>query len=395
MQADVTDIGVVQARKDQAANRERIASVAAQPTGPRRSEPDMFEEQVRLRPNAVAIKSQSSQITYGELNRWANRIARALVEQIGSDQKPVAVALPKDIGQFAVMLGVMKSNNIFLALNPDDPPDRAAQIIGIAGAPIFITDQTWLADAGDFAPEGVEVVSFEDLGAGLPETNLDLDIDPESFSRLIFTSGSTGAPKGVPKEHWKDGTWTLNPYAAFGPEDNVAQLAPPSFAAAPADISAALLGGGTLCLFDVRKEGLHRLPEWIKDRGITTLGIVPSLLRRLLEMVPEGVTFPSVRLVTSGGEALLKGDVDLYRRHFSKDSVYINLLASTEADVVTRFVIDHDTVIEDAYVPVGYPDADVDLLLLDDDGREVGFDEPGMLYVRSPRIATGYWNNPE
>ena len=391
----MTDIGVVQARKDEAAHRKKIAAVAAPPTDPRRAEPEMFEVHARLRPNAVAIKSQSSQITYDELNRWANRVGRALVDRIGSDQEPVAAALPKDIGQFAVMLGVMKSNNIFLALNPDDPPDRAAQIMSIAEAQIFITDDAWLANAEDFAPDGVDVIRFEDLGAGFSDTNLDLDIDPNSFARLIFTSGSTGAPKGVPKEHWKDGNWATNPFAAFGPDDNIAQLAPPSFAAAPADISAALLRGGTLCLYDVRKEGLHHLPEWIQENEITVFGIVPSLLRRLLEMVPAGVTFPGVRLVTSGGEALLKGDVELYKRHFSPECVYLNLLASTEADVVTRYLIDHDTLIEEPYVPVGYPDADVDLILLDDDGNQVGFDEPGMLYVRSPRIASGYWKNPE
>ena len=314
MYSEVTDIGVVQARRTDAADRERISAVAAQPIGPRRSEPDMFEEQARLRPNAVAIKAQSSQITYGELNRWANRVGRAIIERIGSDQEPVAVTLGNDIGHMAVMLGVMKSNNIVLALNPDDPPDRAAQILGIAGAKLFIANEAWLANADDFAPDGVEIMRFENLGADLPDTNLGLDIDPESYARLIFTSGSTGAPKGVPKEHWKDGHGTLHPYSKFGPEDKVAQLAPPSFAAAPAFISYALLGGGTLCLYDVRKEGLHRLAEWINDNQITVLGMVPSLFRRLLEMVPEGVTFPTVRLVTAGGEALLKGERHILNR---------------------------------------------------------------------------------
>lgn len=395
MQAEVTDIGVVQARRNEASNRERVAAVAAQPTGPRRSEPDMFEEQVRLRPDAVAIKSQAGQVTYGELNRWANRVGRAIVEQIGADQEPVAVALGNDMSHMAVMLGVMKSNNIVLAINPEDPPDRAAQICDIAGARLFVANESWLADAVDFAPEGVQIVPVENLGDDLPDTNLDLDIDPENFARLIFTSGSTGAPKGVPKEHWRDGHTTLYPYANLGPEDKVAQLAPPSFAAAPAYISYGLLAGGTLCLYDVRKEGLHRLADWISDNEITVLGMVPSLFRRLMEMVPEGVTFPTVRLVMSGGEALLKGDVELYKRHFRKGSEFLNVLASTEADVVTRYLIDHDTVVEDSYVPVGYADSDVDLILLDDDGAQVGFDQPGMLYVRSPRIASGYWNNPE
>jgi acyl-CoA synthetase (AMP-forming)/AMP-acid ligase II/thioesterase domain-containing protein len=317
------------------------------------------------------------------------------MDRIGASQLPVAVALGKDVGLFAAQFGVMKSNNIFLALNPDDPPARAAQIMGIAEAPLFITDESWLAEAGDFAPEGVEILTIESVGDDIDDTNLGLAIDPESFSRLIFTSGSTGEPKGVPKEHWKDGHWTNNPFTKFTPDDKISQLAPPSFAAAPADISAALLGGGTLFLYDVRKEGLHRLPEWINENGITVMGIVPSLLRRLLELVPEGVTFPSVRLVTAGGESVLKGDVELYKRHFSDDSVFINLLASTEADVVTRFVIDHDTIVEDPIVPVGYADDDVDLILLDDDGNEVGYDQPGMLYVRSSRIAPGYWNNPE
>jgi amino acid adenylation domain-containing protein len=395
VQADVTDISVLQARKDDQAHRDLIDAVAAQWTGPRRSGPEMFEEHARLRSEKVAVKAQGSSITYDELNRWANRIARAVIERIGSDQQAVAVPMGNDIPHMASMLGVMKSNNIFVAINPDDPPDRAAQITDIADAKLFIAKEEWFAEAGDFDPDGVEVVRFEHFGDGLSEANLDLKIDPESFARLIFTSGSTGAPKGVPKEHWKGGHDTLHPYSAIGPNDVVSQLAPPNFAAGVAYIDYALLAGGTLCLYDVRKEGLHRVADWINENEITFLGMGPSLFRRLFELVPEGVTFPSVRVVTTGGEALLKGDVELYKRHFSRGSELHNLLASTEADIVTRYLIDHDTVIEDAYVPVGYPDSDVDLILLDDDGQEVGFDQQGMLYVRSPRNASGYWKNAE
>jgi amino acid adenylation domain-containing protein len=395
MQGDVTDLRVVKSKREKRTRRLSAEGAGVIPRGPHPTGVELFEKQVEIGPNRPAIRSGTDEASYDQLNRLANRIANAIIDRLGTEQEPVAVAMVDNVSLLAAMTGVMKANKILVTLSPIDPPERRDQMVRRSEAPLLITEPKWVAKAGLPEIDGIEVLSLPDLEPGLSEENPGIEIDPDSYARLLFTSGSTGEPKGVLKSHWVDALWARSEWARFTDQDRIAMLYAPSFAAAPSSITAALLNGGTLCLFDIEGMGLHRLGSWIKDEGITYIGIVPSFLRRFLESTPEGITFPSVRMVTLGGEALLKGDVDLYKRYFSDDCVLLNVMAATETDVMTRFVVDKDTVIDEPVVPIGYPDEGVELVIVADDGTIAGPGEPGMLYVESPRLAPGYWHDPE
>ena len=396
MQGEITDISVAGTQRARSADDLLSAPFRVLPKGPKQVVSTLFEKQVAIGPDRPAIRSGGREVTYDQLNRYANRIAHLLRDRLGDDQEGVALAAIENVGLLAAMFGIMKANKFVVTMSPLDPLDRQETMIARSDARILLIDNGWKAGMGEpEVDEGVEVITLSELPADLPEDNPGLEIDPEDYCRLLFTSGSTGEPKGVPKQHWVEAIVSQRPGFEFSEHDRIAQLFPPSFAAAPSSITAALLNGGILCIYDVKSEGLHRLGDWIDQQGITYIGIVPSFLRRFLEATPEGVTFPSVRLIACGGEALLKKDVELFRRYFSEDCTFLNLLASTETDTPMFFAIDRNTEIPDQFAPVGFPDEGVTLLVLDDDMRQVGVGEPGMLYVRSSRLAHGYWNDPE
>lgn len=395
MQGEVTDIRAGMARFERSADHDRSARYRVLPKGPKQTTPGLFEKQVENGPDRPAVRSDGDQATYDQLNRLANRVGHAVVDRLGTAQEPVALAAMENIGLIAAMFGVMKANKILVTLSPLDPPERQVQMMKRSGAKLLIVDEAWRSSIGQPEIDGVETLLLNDLDPGLSEENLGLEIDPDGYARLLFTSGSTGEPKGVLKAHWVDSLFSKRPGFAFTDRDRIAQLFPPSFAAAPSSITAALLNGGVLCIYDVKNAGLHRLGDWIENEGITYIGIVPSFLRRFLEATPDGVTFPKVRTIVCGAEALLKKDVELFRRYFSEDCTFMNVLAATETDVSTYFVIDKDTEIPDQFVPVGFADENVELLVLDDDMQRVGLDEPGMLYIGSTRLAPGYWQDPE
>lgn len=395
MQGEVTDIRTAKARATESPDRDNSAPYRVIAHRPKDTVPGLFEEQVVAGPDRVAIRTHAAEVTYDQLNRRANRIARTLVDRLGTDQEAVALGAVENIGLLASMLAVMKANKFLVTLSPLDPIDRQAQMVKRSKARILIVEPQWKAEIGMHEIEGVEVLSLDDIDPGLSDENLGLEIDPDSWARLLFTSGSSGEPKGVLKAHWAECVWSKRPAFSFTHEDRIAQLFPPSFAAAPSSITSALLNGGILDIYDAKNMGLHRLGDWLNDEGITYIGMVPSFLRRFLEATPEGVRFPTVKHIVCGGEALLKKDVELFRRFFSDECVFINVLAATETDVSTVFVMNEDTEIVDQFAPVGFPDHGVEFLVLDDDMRPVGVDEPGMFYVKSARLAPGYWEDPE
>src|SRR5262249_13601232 len=119
---------------------------------------------------------------------------------------------------------------------------------------------------------------------------------------------------------------------------------------------------------------------------------VPTVFRAFGDTLDPKQSFPAVRLVVLGGEEVRRGDVELYRRHFSGDCLFVNGLGPTESTVALQYFVDHVTEIRRNTVPVGYAVDDIEVLLLDAEGRRS--DVCGEIGIRSPCVALGYWEKP-
>ena len=121
----------------------------------------------------------------------------------------------------------------------------------------------------------------------------------------------------------------------------------------------------------------------------------PTVFRLFVESLTADQRFPHLRVIKLMGEAVAKGDVELYRKYFSPECVLINRLGSTETGTIRWFFIDKKTPLYGNVVPVGYPVEDNEILLLDDKGREVQAESGGEITVESSYLTPGYWRKPE
>src|SRR5688500_3225341 len=148
-----------------------------------------------------AVKDGTLELTYGELNRAANRIARAMPARSGQGDQPVALLLGHGASLVAAILGVLKAGRIYVPLDPSYPRARLAHILGDAGATLVITDGAHRALARSLSQEALPLLDLDRLDPSGSDAGLDLPIPPDAPAYVLYTSGSTGRPKGVVQSH--------------------------------------------------------------------------------------------------------------------------------------------------------------------------------------------------
>ena len=357
--------------------------------------PERFEQQVRAAGDRLAIKSPERSFTYAELNRTANRLAREILSLRGDRVEAVALMFDHGASILAAMLAVLKTGKFYVVLDPSYPADRLAYMLADSGAKLIITDTTNLPSAARLMTEGTEAVNLDDLDGGLASENLAIYPSPEALAMLLYTSGSTGNPKGAMHNHRSVLVEVRNLANAWfiSSQDRWLLYTSMSFANSVRTIYGALLDGGTVYPYDLKEYGFRALPEWLLSNKITILRTVPTTFRNFMGTLPPDLTFPDLRILSINGEPVLRGDMDLFNRHFTRNSVVVSGLGPTECFTVCRIYIPHGTDITESKLAIGWPVRDKEILLLDASGREVQVGEVGEICIRSRFISTGYWND--
>lgn len=356
-----------------------------------------FERQVEQHGDRMAIKSGDCAVTYGELNRASNRIAQMLLARSGEKQEAIALLLEPGINAVTAIFGVLKAGKFYVPLDPNFPHARLAAIVQDAEPSLLLTDNVHFAAATSLTDDANRIVNIESLDQRFSDSDPRLTIAPGAYSYLLYTSGSTGQPKGVIHNHRS----VLHQIAVYTKtlslcaEDRVTFLHSHCFSASRLDIFGALLNGAGLFHYDVATQGPARLARWLNENEITVFQWLPTAFRHFAGALSGAERFPNLRLMMLGSEPLLKGDVELYRRHFAPGCVLLNRFATTETGTIALHFIDENTQLESSAAPIGRPIEDTEVLLLDERGDEVGPGEIGEITVRSTYLSPGYWRRPE
>ncbi|HSJ75160.1 MAG TPA: condensation domain-containing protein, partial [Gemmatimonadales bacterium] len=163
--------------------------------------PQLFEVQVRSTPHAVALVCDSQHLSYAQLNRRANQIARYLRRAGVKVGELVGICLDHSFEELAALLGVLKAGAAYLPLAPDQPPPRLSFMLADAGVKLVLTQQSFAAARLAGATRLLCLDSEWSLIAKESDSNLNLELPVESIAYVIYTSGSTGEPKGVAVPH--------------------------------------------------------------------------------------------------------------------------------------------------------------------------------------------------
>jgi amino acid adenylation domain-containing protein len=355
--------------------------------------PARFEEQARRYPDRLAVKSQRDAWSYAELDGRADQIARAILAARGDGQGPVALLLPQGALLVAATLGVLKAGRIYVPLDAAFPGARLAELLADCQATLVAADAERRPLAESVAPPHARVLEVGGA-ADRADARARLEVPADASAYIYYTSGSTGRPKGVLDTH-RNVLHNVMRYTnslRIGPDDRLTLLQGPSFSGAVSSMFAALLNGAAVFPYDVPAQGADRIADWLRREEITIYHSVPSLFRHV---APFGESLPALRLIRLEGDRAAVTDIALFQAHFSADCTLVNGLGATECGLVRQYFVGRETPVPASVVPIGYPVEDMDVVLLDESGREALPGQVGEIAVRSRYLVPGYWRRPD
>lgn len=355
-----------------------------------------FEKQVATYPHNIAIGTGDLSMSYRHLNELANGLAFRIREVADGETGNVGLLLDHGVNAVTGILGVLKSGNTYVPLDPDHPEARILYMLRDADCRIIITDMAngKLADKLARSATNVTIVSLED--ACRVVDNPGIYVDPRSNAYILYTSGSTGQPKGVIQNN-RNVLHFIRVYTNnlhLHEDDRLSLIPTYCFDASVMDIFGALLNGASLWPFDIRRNSIEGMSAWLAIHRISILHTVPTIYRYFTANL-AGQVFDQVRLVVLGGEAVYLNDLTRFKSHFTAEAIFINGYGPTESTVTLQKFLRHSSDLQTKYIPLGRPVPFTDVYLLDQSDVEVGIYQVGEIVYKSEFLAVGYLNNRE
>ncbi|RJO75210.1 non-ribosomal peptide synthetase [Nocardia panacis] len=371
----------------------RALAPVSGPAAPRpRTLPELFAAVAAADPGATAILADATEVTYGELDRRTNRLARLLIEAGVGPDDIVALSIPRSAVAIEALLAVTKSGAAFLPVDPAYPDQRKQHMLADSGARIGLT----AAGSRAALPEGVRWLVLDDptlvaamdtlpdgpIRAGERRRALRLD----DLAYLIYTSGSTGVPKGVATTHRGLAGFALTQRARFGIESGSRTLhfASPSFDASVLELLLAWCAGATMVIAGPDVFGGDELARLLDERRVTHAFITPAALASV-----DGARWPlpALRALVVGGDAVGPELV----RQWARGRAMFNAYGPSETTIAATVSSALDP---SGPVVLGRPVAGTELVVLDARLRPVPVGVTGELYVCGTGLARGYLRRP-
>lgn len=346
---------------------------------------DRFAASARAAATSIAVLQRAEALTYAELDRRSNRLARHLRGHGVVAGDLVALHAGRSIGSLIAILATLKLGAAYAPLDPAAPADYQAWLLQDCGARIA------LAAAG--APHDLPVPTLdldEALSAceGEDDSALEHVCRPDDIAYVMYTSGSTGRPKGVRIPHRAAVRLvTDQTYTRFAADEVFLHAAPLFFDASTFEIWGTLLHGALGVIVDEDRFSLHRLADTIRRHRVTTAWFTAGLFHLLVEHQLDALR--GLRQILAGGDVLSPTCV-LRAQAALPDCQIINGYGPTENTTFTCCYRVPAGGWGGGPVPIGTPIHGTYVRLLDDEMRPVQDGEIGMLYAGGLGLASGY-----
>ncbi|NJL60614.1 MAG: amino acid adenylation domain-containing protein [Methylacidiphilales bacterium] len=362
----------------------------------------LFEEEVLRNPNLVAVRFGKQFLTYAELNRRANQLARYL-QKLGIDNDLlVGISLERSLEMIVALLAVLKAGAAYLPLDPNYPQERLFSILEDAQPTVLLTQQTQLKNLRGYSTHIICVDTDRRKIAENSDKNLDIFVTPENLAYVIYTSGSTGKPKGVliPHSALVNHSYTIAKIYNLQVSDNVLQFASVNFDVAAEEIYPTLLSGATIILRPhAVVPTITEFHELINQEQLTVLNLPASYWHEWVSVLDDlQINVPdSVRLVIVGNEKVLPERLMTWQKITGKQVRWLNAYGLTET-TITSTIYEPEIWTEKPdvnSVPVGIPINNTQIYILDENKQPVTKGMTGELYIGGIGLAKGYLNRPE
>ncbi|MGB3466255.1 MAG: amino acid adenylation domain-containing protein, partial [Cyclobacteriaceae bacterium] len=350
---------------------------------------DLFREQVKRSPDAVALTFGDQTMSYTTLDRQSDHLAAYLYDRGVTAEEIVGIMIDRSFDMIVGLLGILKAGAAYLPIDADYPEERKVFIQEDSKVRIILTAGT----IPENLAAGVEVIDLaterEAIEGSVP---VEIKVSPDNLAYLIYTSGSTGKPKGVMVEHKNVVNHNLAVIEEYelSANDNVMQFSTISFDIFVEEVFPSLLCGASVTLLDGNR---YTDPKYILDviaaNKVTTLNLPTAFWNAI---APNDFSASTLKKVIIGGE---KAEIETFRIWQTHNSgiPVINTYGPTEATVIAlTYEIDENP---DRPVPVGKPISNVQVYVLNDQLQPRAIGVPGELYISGAGVARGYFGNPD
>jgi amino acid adenylation domain-containing protein len=354
-----------------------------------------FEEQVEKTPESTALRFRGESLSYGQLNKRANKLACLLMEKGAGVETIVGLSLERSFEMVIGMLGILKAGASYMPIEPSHPDEYKKYLVHDTDLKLLLTTGEYGDGYSTLFPR-LDVILLDDEEAFSSlekDVNPQVDISSDTRAYLFYTSGSTGKPKGVEVLHdgltdrilWMDETFN------FGRDRKTILKTPYNFDVSGMEFWLPLSTGAPLVIAEPQGHlDNSYLARIIRDEDISIAHFVPSLLNTFIGAADE-FSCPGLKDVLCCGEVLPPSVVNEFYKKFPNSRLH-NLYGPTEATIfITYWACENFC----SVVPIGKPVQNTQTYVLDDNFNPLPPGVTGHLYLAGSGLARGYYKRDD
>ncbi len=368
-----------------------------------RSVEQLFASRAAMEPERVALLFEERQLSYGELNAQANRLAHRLIELGVGPDVLVGIAVERGLEMIVSLLAVLKAGGAYVPLDPEYPQERLGYMIEDSGIALLLSQSHLLQRLP--AASGIACLALDQARdwQDRPASDPQLRAHPQNLAYVMFTSGSTGRPKGVgiSRESLSRHTHVSLEFFGIGPDDRVLQFSTFNFDGFVEQLYPPLACGASVVLRGTEIWDSETLYREIVERRITTVDLTTAYWNMLAkDFANQGVRdYGALRQVHAGGEAMPPETLVAWKAAGLEHVRLLNTYGPTEATVTVTTLdcapyVDGSKAIP-ATMPIGKVLPGRAIYLLDDAGQPAPVGAVGELVIGAELLARGYFKRPD
>jgi amino acid adenylation domain-containing protein/non-ribosomal peptide synthase protein (TIGR01720 family) len=356
----------------------------------------LIERQSVKTPHRIAVQNATGVLTYDELNKRANQLARHLVDLGVEPGQMVGISINHSIDLIVGILAILKAGAAYVPIDPNYPSQRIDYIVEVTNLPFILTQNRYRS-----VFTGFSLVVIDDIEKQITTYvthNLDIPVVDTDRCYVIFTSGTTGIPKGAALHH--RGFINLNlshqELLNLSEADATYLISSPSFDLTQKNFFMPLLCGGRVIAQESEYFDPHYHIQEIERSQASIINCTPSTFLPLIEACQRDSyrALRSIRYAVLGGEPLVVTPLLEWLEHPQTQARVVNSYGPTECtDVSSSFIVESPRLFGGKEVPIGYALPNVELLVLDDHQQIVPCGLIGELYIGGTGVGLGYLND--